>query len=107
MTSFGLQLVCVPGREDSDPAGWFVVERSTTGAWNTLGEARDREHARELLAEIRERLSREHADAGGDLCRDGDEDGCCDVCGVSLWDATCASCSGIGYHRAGCSESEE
>ena len=43
-----------------------------------------------------------HAAAGGDLCLD--TDGSCRVCGASL-DA-CPACSGIGYHRAGCAESD-
>ena len=42
-----------------------------------------------------------HANAGGDLCRDPDDDGCCDACGVSMT-ARCLDCGGVGYCRPTC-----
>lgn len=46
----------------------------------------------------------DHARAGGLLCIDRDDTGCCATCGVEL--SPC-SCGGIGYHLRGCEESED
>lgn len=53
---------------------------------------------------FRRGLLEAHATAAGGLCAD-DGSGCCGACGVSL--DTCPTCQGLGYHRAGCADSEE
>lgn len=67
------------------------------------------------LAEIRENCPEgftppdpgsAHAAAGGDLCHDENDDGCCDTCGVALG-RDCPECDGNGYHRAGCFAAED
>lgn len=106
----GLALVCIPGRTDDEAGTWFVcVEsscRSIADAGNSHTEARVRLALFRAERARRESTNAAHANAGGDLCADQDADGCCDACGVSLGDP-CEVCGGNGYHRAGCSESEE
>lgn len=62
---------------------------------------------REALRQIAEQLPAhdDHAAAGGELCHDENDDGCCDTCGVLL--DTCLACGGLGYHRTNCIHSEE
>lgn len=43
-----------------------------------------------------------HAGHGGDVCSWDGSTGCCSWCGVGLSGAFCSTCSGRGYHRAGC-----
>ena len=45
-----------------------------------------------------------HASSAGSECYDADGDGCCDSCGVSVWNATCERCGGVGYHEWTCPE---
>ena len=44
-----------------------------------------------------------HADAAGTLCISG-ADGTCALCGVAM--TKCDHCTGIGYHAAGCQDSD-
>jgi hypothetical protein len=50
------------------------------------------------------RAVRDHEKAAGALCIWG-SDGCCTLCGVMR--SECNECHGIGYHMAGCPESDE
>lgn len=45
-----------------------------------------------------------HEDSAGADCTEG-PDGCCTTCGVAM--TTCNVCGGVGYHHAGCAESDE
>lgn len=47
-------------------------------------------------------MTTDHASAAGAICTD-DGTGCCSTCGVSL---TPCECGGVGYHKAGCPDSD-
>jgi len=49
-------------------------------------------------------VASDHEAAAGSLCSD-DGTGCCADCHVAL--TTCDSCTGVGYHRAKCPESDD
>lgn len=52
---------------------------------------------------IMEEICAEHTAAAGARCIVGD-DGCCASCGVEM--STCTRCGGVGYHCAGCADSD-
>lgn len=86
---------CAYGCDLETPRGVFLIGVSAEDdlSWITKGA--------EVLWDSSP--AADHASAAGEKCHGG-EDGLCQTCGVDM--TTCAVCGGIGYHRAGCAESD-